>query len=108
MRLSITVYTAYLEGSEHSKCVVEGENVLNAGHLILAGKTGHSDNTTFIYGLCLQSSAIFQQPHEIKGELINSGGVLTILKMHCSCKAGNSGRCKHISAFLIKCIRYAE
>ncbi|KAJ8979987.1 hypothetical protein NQ317_016650 [Molorchus minor] len=39
MKLSILKYMKYLGGSEYSKCVVEGENVLNAGHLILAEKT---------------------------------------------------------------------
>ncbi|KAJ8985419.1 hypothetical protein NQ317_017048 [Molorchus minor] len=39
MKLSILEYMQYLGGSEYSKCVVEGENVLNAGHLILAETT---------------------------------------------------------------------
>uniref|UniRef100_A0A6P7H3Y7 Uncharacterized protein LOC114344070 isoform X1 n=1 Tax=Diabrotica virgifera virgifera TaxID=50390 RepID=A0A6P7H3Y7_DIAVI len=106
MKLKIAEYMAYLQCSAHSKCVVEGENVLDAGHLILAGKTVQHLNKIFIYGLCIQSSAINQNPHEIKGELMTiKGNVLKINAMHCSCKAGNSGRCKHISAFLVKCVR---
>ncbi|KAK9700404.1 hypothetical protein QE152_g31252 [Popillia japonica] len=57
-----------------------------------------------VYGLCLQTSALDSNPHEITGKLAITTSV-KIVKMHCSCKAGNSGRCKHVSAFLIKCIR---
>lgn len=106
MKLSILVYMKYLGGSEHSKCVVEGENVLNAGHLILAGKIQETSCSNFIdvYGLCLQSSALDSNPHEITGRLSIASSV-KIINMLCSCKAGNSGKCKHISAFLIRIIR---
>ncbi|KAK9720499.1 YqaJ-like viral recombinase domain [Popillia japonica] len=130
MKLSILEYMRYLEGSQHSKCVVEGENVVNAGHLILAGKNQEAcgpdvisvyglclqtsaldsnpheiqENVISVYGLCLQTSALDSNPHEITGKLAITTSV-KFVKMHCSCKAGNSGRCKHVSAFLIKCIR---
>lgn len=107
MRLSILEYMRYLEGSLHSKCVVEGENVLNAGHLILGGKTEVSSKFVSIYGLCLQSSAINSDPHEIKGTL-STDETVKIKEMRCSCKAGNSGKCKHVSALLVKCIRYKQ
>ncbi|KAJ8983631.1 hypothetical protein NQ317_004269 [Molorchus minor] len=51
MKLSILEYMKYLGGSEYSKCVVEGENVLNAGHLILAGKTEENLENVTINGL---------------------------------------------------------
>lgn len=104
MRLSILEYMRYLEGSTHSKCVVEGENVLNAGHLVLGGKTEVTNEFINIYGLCLQSTAINSDPHEIKGTL-TMGEIVKIKEMHCSCKAVNSGKCKHVSALLIKCIK---
>ncbi|XP_050511157.1 uncharacterized protein LOC126887611 [Diabrotica virgifera virgifera] len=107
MRLSIVEYMVYLKGSEHySEYVVEGEELLNAGHLLLAGITDQHLNKIFIYALCDESSTINHNPHEIKGELmIIKDNALKINAMHCSCTAGNSGRCKHISALLIKCIR---
>lgn len=105
MRLSILEYMRYLDGSTHSKCVVEGENVLNAGHLILVGKTKFTSDWINVYGLCLQSSAINSDPHEIKGTLTTQEATVKIKEMHCSCKAGNSGKCKHISALLVKCVR---
>ncbi|KAJ8980483.1 hypothetical protein NQ317_013236 [Molorchus minor] len=49
--ISILEYMKYLGGSEYSKCVVEGENVLNAGHLILAGKTEENLENVTINGL---------------------------------------------------------
>ncbi|KAJ8977808.1 hypothetical protein NQ317_000065 [Molorchus minor] len=69
MKLSILEYMKYLGGSKYSKCVVEGENVLNAGHLILAGKTEENLENVTINGLCLQSSSLESVPHEITGEL---------------------------------------
>lgn len=109
MKLSILEYMRYLEGSQHSKCVVEGENVVNAGHLILAGKNQEAcgPDVISVYGLCLQTSALDSNPHEITGKLAITTSV-KFVKMHCSCKAGNSGRCKHVSAFLIKCIRCVQ
>lgn len=110
MKLSIVEYMKYISGSEHSKCVVEGENVLDAGHLILAGKIKETSCSDYIdvYGLCLQSSALDSNPHEITGKLSITAKYLKITSMICSCKAGNSGKCKHVSAFLIRCIRYFE
>ncbi|KAJ8980689.1 hypothetical protein NQ317_006085 [Molorchus minor] len=67
MKLSILEYMKYLGGSEYSKC--EGENVLNAGHLILAGKTEENIENVTINGLCLQSSSLESVPREITGEL---------------------------------------
>ncbi|XP_072400302.1 uncharacterized protein [Diabrotica undecimpunctata] len=105
MKLSILEYMKFLGVTENSRCVVEGEQVLNSGHLILTGKLEESsDHTIKIYGLCLQSSSVKSNPHEIKGTLSLTNGV-NICEMSCSCKAGNSGKCKHVSAVLVKCIR---
>lgn len=64
MKLSILEYMKYIGGSEHSKCVVEGENVINARHFILAGKMDATSEVMSIYGLCLQSSSLDSVPHE--------------------------------------------
>lgn len=107
MRLSIIDYMEYLEGTNTSRCVYEGEEVLNSGHLILCGKLDFSSqvNNMFVCGLCLQTSDLKSHPHEIKGELEIINEKLKVKHMNCSCKAGKSGKCKHISALLIKCTR---
>lgn len=51
------------------ECVVEGENVLNAGHLILTGKTQEHFGNIELYGLCPQSSSIDSNPQEITEKL---------------------------------------
>lgn len=50
-----------------------------------------------VQGLCLQTSALQRKPHELEFVYSNDGS----LKAHCSCKAGNSERCKHLIAMLM-------
>lgn len=99
-----SVFT-YLKASPESRCVVEGEEILNANHIILIGSTTVSHLSVEILGLCLQTSALKNNPHEIKGifEFIKS--TIEIRDFKCTCKAGMSGVCKHISAVLLKCTR---
>ncbi|KAG5875450.1 hypothetical protein JTB14_015676 [Gonioctena quinquepunctata] len=42
MRLSLLEYMRYIGGTHSSRCVYEGEEVLNAGHVILCGKLNSS------------------------------------------------------------------
>lgn len=93
----------YLGGTKNSKCIVKGENVLNAGHLILAGKIEANDNFIQVDAVCLQSSAINSGPHEIKGSLKIQSSV-AVQGMLCTCKVGNNEK-KNISACLVKCVR---
>lgn len=97
----------YLGGTNTSRCVYEGEEVLNAGHLIMCGKLDSTsqEKNIVVCGLCLQTSDLKSHPHEIKGQLEIINKKLKVKNMNCSCKAGNSGKCKHISALLIKCTR---
>lgn len=104
--LSIIEYMRYLGGNNSSRCVYEGEEVLAAGHIVLCGKLNTSTEEQInICALCLQTSALNSNPHQISGILHNISGKFEIKEMICSCKAGNSGKCKHISAVLIKCTR---
>ncbi|CAG9816051.1 unnamed protein product [Phaedon cochleariae] len=73
----------------------EGEAVFRAGHIILCGVD--VEQTHVIKSLCLQTSALTQPPHEIK--IIPQENALWICQ--CSCKAGNSGYCKHVIGTLI-------
>jgi len=65
-----------------------------------------------LYALCLQTSptsALTSHPHEINGliemkKLKNDINYkIKLVEFLCSCKAGASGRCKHVSAILIQC-----
>lgn len=104
--LSIVDYMQYLAGHEHSRCVYEGEEVLQAGHLILCGQTNKAQESELhIFALCLQTSALTSNPHEITGVLAIQGNKANVRKMVCSCKAGSCGRCKHISATLLWCTK---
>ena len=81
---------------------IEGERVYQAGHIIKCGKTEqfHKGNNLSFIAVCLQTSNLRENPHEINGEVSRSG---EILKCSCSCKAGLGGKCKHIIAALLYC-----
>lgn len=102
--LSINDYFVYMDSDKNSRRIYEGGEVFNAGHLILCGRLPSKTNIE-IYALCLQTSSLQSSPHIITGELKIIIGHPTVVNMSCSCKGGNSGRCKHISAVLIYCTR---
>lgn len=99
--LSLAEYMSYIQATTNSRCLIEGEEVLNAGHIVLHGRTDCSPTSIKICAVCLQTSALQSHPHQITGEIKISCGAAKIFSMHCTCKAGAGGRCKHISAFLI-------
>ncbi|CAI6363425.1 unnamed protein product [Macrosiphum euphorbiae] len=82
--------------------MVEGENILNSGHLINCGYIISKDLKEInILGMCLQTSAIRDKPHNKTGSLqLNENG-LKVTKILCTCKAGNSQKCKHIVSTLL-------
>ena len=85
------------------RAYIEGELVLNANHLMLCGYLQKSNTNLEIFALCLQSSALKDNPHEIK---------LTIDKVskkicgRCSCKAGVAAKCKRGVAVLLYLNRF--
>ncbi|XP_077548361.1 uncharacterized protein LOC144161593 [Haemaphysalis longicornis] len=79
------------------RCYTEGEAVLDAGHLVCCGVKCQEASSVTVQGLCLQTSALKRKPHELEFVYGNDGS----LKAHCSCKAGNSERCKHLIAMLM-------
>ncbi|KAF0757310.1 SWIM-type domain-containing protein [Aphis craccivora] len=110
--LSINEIFNYLKCTPGARCVSEGEEFLNAGHIILCGIKSIIESKICLYALCLQTSALTSHPHEINGSIemeklkndINYK--IKLVEFLCSCKAGASGRCKHVSAILIQCTRY--
>lgn len=79
---------------------IEGERVLYAGHIVKCGindqKERQPDTLNFV-SLCLQTSQIKGNMHEIDGQIKN--GIITFVK--CSCKSGLGQKCKHILATLL-------
>lgn len=55
----------YLGGNADSRCFVEGEGILSANLLIMCGVSEVKNNIVHIMGLCLQTSALNDKPHEI-------------------------------------------
>jgi hypothetical protein len=53
-----------------------------------------------ITAFCLQTSALKSDLHEIKGKIV-IGSATEIENCQCTCKAGDSGCCKHISGTLL-------
>lgn len=49
--------------------MVEGENVLNSGHIINCGYVNKNEMSIDIFATCLQISSIRDKPHEINGNL---------------------------------------
>ncbi|KAH8034516.1 hypothetical protein HPB51_025246 [Rhipicephalus microplus] len=58
---------AHLEASEKRvRCLIEGEEVLNAGHRICCGVKACNIDAVAIQGLCLQTSHVREKPHELE------------------------------------------
>lgn len=79
----------------------EGCNILNAHHILLCGACNTSDTQINKYfALCLKTSSLSSYPHEINVE-IKVVSNRKVIKAHCTCQAGNSGRCKHSVGVLL-------
>ncbi|KAL1473232.1 hypothetical protein MTO96_038830 [Rhipicephalus appendiculatus] len=79
------------------RCLIEGEEVLNAEHVLCFGVRTASETSCVVQGLCLQRTHVRSDPHEAWFELKDDGTI----KAHCKCAAGNSMRCKHVVALLL-------
>lgn len=75
-----------------------GEEVYKASHLLDLGVVSYGEKTCKIEGVCLQSSHPAESPHTLS---IDTAEDFKHWKFYCSCKAGNSGRCKHVYAALL-------
>ncbi|CAG9820153.1 unnamed protein product [Phaedon cochleariae] len=82
-----------------SRPVVEGEAVLRANHVI----SGEAEdfNKRHIFALCQQTPAMKSSTHEVKLKLGSRGTLVEKWICICSCKAGQSGYCKHVVAVLL-------
>ncbi|OXU21062.1 hypothetical protein TSAR_014568 [Trichomalopsis sarcophagae] len=86
---------------------IEGERVYKAGHIIKCGKSEQLQNgyTMTFTAVCLQTSNLRDNPHEINGQVSSDG---KILNCSCSCKAGLGEKCKHIIAALLYCYQKGD
>ncbi|XP_043210531.1 uncharacterized protein LOC122375293 [Amphibalanus amphitrite] len=108
--LSLEHILKYLDASAEQvsdgsrRCLVEGESIVNSNFLLCCGIKAEdreklsSSNNVSIFALCMQTSKMSGQPHEINILLKQSGEISTAT---CSCKAGLSGTCKHIVGCLL-------
>ncbi|CAI6344223.1 unnamed protein product [Macrosiphum euphorbiae] len=101
-RVSLNEIYTFCNGTPITKNMVEGENILNSGHLIHCGYTNKDDANINLFAMCLQTSALRDKPHEVYGTLSFQNEITWIVsQIVCSCKAGASQTCKHIVATLL-------
>ncbi|KAG0419897.1 hypothetical protein HPB47_003810 [Ixodes persulcatus] len=76
-------------------------------HLFLCGKTTSSEDKVSIFALCLATSSVRGDPHEINVELVAGADSckFKVERAICSCVAGTSECCKHTVAALLHCNR---
>lgn len=77
----------------------EGEKVLNANHIMFCGKTLFNSKRLEIFALCIQTSNVHGNPHELNLKV----NFLTrsVIECRCSCVAGAEGKCKYSLALLL-------
>ena len=84
---------------------VEGNKVVNANHFMYVGIISDDGRNTEIIGLCLQTSDLYGNPHELQLHITQNNGE-KIISLKCSCYAGLSGNCKHCIGLLFYLCRY--
>jgi hypothetical protein len=91
--VNVTVFDILKYINGRHRPLKEGEAVLKAGHIILCGIKGDS---CCINSLYLQTSALSSVSHEIEITLAEN---VVNWRCLCTCKAGQSGFCKHIAVY---------
>lgn len=88
-------------GGDKKRPIIEGEALIDAGHVILCGIKEKKTSFIRVAALCLQTSNLKGKPHEIGIKLSTRSGDEVEIEATCTCKAGNSSQCKHIVGTLI-------
>ncbi|XP_046396033.1 uncharacterized protein LOC124163281 [Ischnura elegans] len=78
---------------------VEGDAILKANHIVELGVLKNEVDLVEVMALCLQTSNINGQPHEINITIRGNGK--KEIQGTCSCKAG-TGKCKHVAAVCLQ------
>ena len=94
MRVSLNELCQLTKSIPSSRNFIEGESVLNAGHVMFCGRLSEQqDNVCKLFiAFCMQSSNLRNHPHEIKGSISSNGKIIDV---KCSCKAELSKKFKH-------------
>jgi uncharacterized Zn finger protein len=99
--LSYEEMISYLGGNTVARNIIEGEEVLKAGLVVVVGTRGKTEDKVEVMGLVLQTSGLTKEPVQVTGLLsFDEDNRLSVRKMSCTCKAGMSERCKHVGAVL--------
>lgn len=106
MKLSIITIIDYV-GGEKKRPVIEGEALLDAGHIIMCGVKDEGKGFAKIEALCLQTSDLNGRPHKID-VLLKEEKETVHISGSCSCKAGASSKCKHFVGTLLHVNRYVN
>ena len=102
MILSKEEICSWANTSDSKRNFKEGERIINAGHIIYCGKNIDFNGSVRLSAKCLSTSSLRREPHEIKGEVLSSGHIIS---MTCTCKAGLGEKCKHVLGTLLYCYR---
>lgn len=101
-----------LKGGEvkdgNRRCLKEGEAIVDSRHIIFCGVQSNEEKeneaearcSVKIMALCLQTSKMSGPPHQIHVRICEKGEQ-KVKEATCSCKAGQSGQCKHIAGVLL-------
>ncbi|KAJ8685413.1 hypothetical protein QAD02_021206 [Eretmocerus hayati] len=100
--VSISDFAKYAGGGMRK--FIEGEEVMNASHIMYMGITLESVSKIELLCLCVKSSDLFGMPHELLIKITKDDVGRKTLECKCSCKAG-SPTCKHIIGSLEYLIR---
>ena len=57
----------------------EGERIINPGHIIYCGKNIDFNGSVGLSAKCLSISTLKREPHEIKGEVLSSGRISSMI-----------------------------
>ncbi|XP_064461561.1 uncharacterized protein LOC135371436 isoform X1 [Ornithodoros turicata] len=98
VEVKISLTTILQHVGEGVRCLKEGEEVINAGHIIECSVVEVTPSTVQVLGFVLQSSAPTKDPHKVSLALTEGGNIQLL---SCTCPAGESHKCKHCIAVLL-------
>lgn len=102
MSLSIEEILRFLGSDESKNNMKQAMRIVtSSNNLFFCGKNNSTDGNYEIIARCLAVSSLHGETHEIKGKISKKG---EIQNMSCSCKAGQSEKCKHVAATLLHCL----
>lgn len=100
VHLSMVTINEYFNG--YKRPLICGEDLVKAGWIHAIGVNPPPARNK-ITGLVVQTSNMTNFPHEVTME--NLDKPVNEWKLHCTCKAGQGEKCKHVAACLIHIYR---